>query len=202
MVPYRKIVQELRTLLKALASDGSEHLLTQLTDGTFTYQHARSSVNLEIENLAASQDYILVDVSDTDRFPHASAGVVYLTLVDIFINPDSTFVGDIEIGFLDNVDENNGDVHPFHTWHLDKRAENIVEVHSVPFDPLIASPETHLSSAIGLNDVGFQNDVPLGSPLDNVTAYTTLPGSGDIYLRVVMTAGTVDISLMLKYYTV
>ncbi len=176
---------------------------TKIVDGSFTYQAGPFSINMEIENLTADQNFILIDLSDTTNFPHTTGtGVIYLTQMDIFIGPNTSFRGDVEIGFLENAGADNSDTHPFHVWHLDQASELVREDHIMPFSPWRASSVNHLSSARNLADTGFQTDIALASPYDPTAAFTTVPGSGDIYLRVVRTAGNVDISVLLQYYIV
>lgn len=164
-------------------------------------REAQFSINMEIENLAANQNFILIDLSDIVNFPHIKAtGIIQLSQIDIFIGGSTAFRGDIELGFLENVGAVNSDTHPFHTLHLDQASEFAEEHHILPFNPWIASSVNHLSSARNLADVGFVTGTPLSSPFDAIAPYTSPPGNGDIYLRIIRTAGNVDISCFSQYW--
>lgn len=195
--------------------DGTDWQRVTLTDGTYNPLHVRQTdgeelvttgkyaVTMEIENIAASQDFILIDKSDTTNFPHTSAtGIVHITILDMEIDPDSSFVGDIELGFLENVDGDNGDFHVIKEWHMDKRAAIIEDFVSLIGDPFKCSSTYHLTNEISLNDAAFQTDVALSSPYDDTAAYSTVSGDGDIALRITMSAGSADLSIEIKYYVV
>ena len=156
------------------------------------------SINMEIENLAASANYILIDKSDIANWPHGYAGGdILLQTLEIFMDPDDSFVGDIEVGFLEDVDGTDGESHPLHTWHMDKKADITHEDHNFP--NLRCTSSSHLSSAKDLADGDWQTDLTYASP-DDDTGATTPAGSGDLYLRVVMTAGSLDISVLIQYF--
>lgn len=192
------------TTIGLTAKDGTFNPLHAIpSDGEFEYKASIASVNLHIENLGAAQDYVLVDLSDTTNFPHATGtGTVYITALHININPDTSFAGDVHLGFLDDVDADNGDFHPLLSWHLDRQAAEIDAFIDKVLNPYRCSPTNHLTSAISADDTGFQTDVALGSPLDNVAAFTTQPGSGDVALQVTRTAGNIDIDITLQYYVI
>lgn len=190
------------TTLGVTLTDGTYNPLhVQLTDGEEKVITGKYAVTMEIENIAASQDFILIDKSDTTNFPHASAtGIVHITILDVEVDPDSSFVGDIELGFLENVDGDNGDYHVIKEWHMEKRADLIEDFVNLIGDPFKCSSTYHLTNAISLNDEAFQDDVALSSPYDDAAAYTTVSGDGDIALRITMSAGSADLSIEIKYY--
>ncbi len=53
---------------------------------------------------------------------------------------------------------------------------------------------------IDLNDVAFQTDVNLATPVDPATTDTP-SGTGDIALRVIMVAGSIDLALGATYHS-
>lgn len=182
---------------------GTHSLVSYRKDPATTEGATRGpySVTLNANNLGASQDFIVIDKSDTANFPHTTAtGSIHVTSVHLTIDGSSAWVGDICLGFLENVDADNGDYHCLLRYHMERGTLNIVEHDDFRFDPLIASSTYHLTDAISLNDAGFQTDVALGSPFDNTAAYTTVSGDGDLAFRVIRTAGNIDFNLNIKYY--
>jgi len=175
----------------------------KITDGVFTYKHALYSVNLHIEALAGSQDYILIDLSDIVNFPHTlGTGTIYIAGIHVNLNPTTAFRGDLHIGFLENVNGTDGDFHTLIGWHDDQQGAEIdAEIDKV-LNPFVCSSVNHLTNDISLDDTAFQTDVALSSPFDSVAAYTTMSGDGDIALRLVRTAGTVDFDVTVQYYVI
>ena len=103
-------------------------------------------------------------------------------------------------GFLDNVDATNGDF--FHFHHIvGTRTAGLLQESS-----LIMSPNgwvgngQHATGHKSLNDAAFQTDVNLASTLDSGVADTP-SGDGDIVLRAMVTAGTIDITISVGYHT-
>ncbi len=177
---------------------GTHALISYRKDNSTTEGATRGiyAVSLERENAGASLDFIIIDLSDTVNFPHNTASDdIHITSWDINLNPDDSFAGDIEIGFLENVDATNGDFHPFKTWHMDKRADPIEDFHNWNFDPLICDDTYTLVTNISLNDVAWQTDVPLPSPIGAIFS-----GTGDLVLRITRTAGSIDFNVLIKYY--
>lgn len=195
------------TTIGLTATDGTYNPLhVRQTDGEELQTTGKYAVTMEIENIVASQDFILIDKSDTTNFPHASStGIVNITILDVEIDPDTSFVGDIELGFLENVDGTDGDYYVIKEWHMEKRADLIEDFVSLIGDPFKCSSTYHLTNAISLNDIAFQTDVALSSPFDDDgtgPGFTTVSGDGDIALRITMSAGSADLSIEIKYYVV
>lgn len=156
------------------------------------------SINMEVENLVADEEYILIDLSDTVNWPHDYAGGdIIVQLLEIFLNPDNAFIGDIEFGFIEGVDATDGESYVVHTWHMDKKADIVHESHT--FQNFRCNSTRHLSSARNTTDTDWQTDLTYPSP-DDPAGATTPAGSGDAYLRVVMSAGSIDISMLIQYF--
>jgi len=156
---------------------------------------ATFSVQLSIENLGASADYILVDLSDTVNFPHTLTGLIQVSSIHLDLNPDTAFRGDIQLGYLKNVDATDGDFVLLKEWHQDLAADPTHSGEHFFPNELICSDAYHLG-AVTANDVAFQTDVALTSP-----AGTSVSGTGDLALRVIRIAGNIDIGITLQYRT-
>jgi len=154
-------------------------------------------VTLDLASVAASTSCMLIDLSDTTNWPHSNTGHIDLFNYSININPSPTpaFVGDFSLGFLSNVDATNGDLHVIQTWHMQKGASNT----SVHYDFALnhyALEVAHWFGPTLADDTDFQTDENLSGP-DGRTVYPS--GDGDLVLKVVMSAGSADISITIGY---
>jgi len=150
--------------------------------------------------LAAAKDIIMIDVSDITNFPHLKTGTVHITKLEISIKTDATFAGTLELGFLKNVDASNGDLYTFKKFSLGASQLIYEDKSASPDSPIVCSTTFILTQTISVDDTAFQNDVALPSPYDDVAAYTTVSGDGDIVLRLTRTAGTIDFNVSIQYY--
>lgn len=167
-------------------------------------QHAHPGngwVHFDTGTISASQDYILLDISDTTNYPHSSGSYVHLEFVRIHTDASSNADYYIQVGFLNNVDATDGDFYVLFDVHGDNIIGRSVD-HEMTFYPNgpRASLEFLATGEKSLNDVAFQTDVNLASTLDATTANVP-SGSGDLVVRVIVNAGSVDTSVELSYHT-
>jgi len=197
-------------LLKALKPDGTVTYIDATTGGNlkvsveegdneaapvFVKQQSIEgySASLEAEAIAASTDYILIDLSDTTNFKHTNTGSILLSFMKLSLNPATTFRGDIEVGFLANVDGTNGDFHEIASWHMDQLSSRVEQFFNA--FPGVVTDATHLGPKY-LNQAAFNTGSALASP-----AGTSVSGNGDLALRITRTAGTIDIGVTVGYNT-
>ena len=181
----------------------SEELRLYFYDGAWKFiligDKAMFSVSMHLDNLIASQDFILVDVSDTTNWPHANgSGKVNIHSISIFLDPDNTFNGDITLIFIEENDSTDGTTHELYGVHLQKQAVE-QEISKIFQTPLVADKIKHLSDTINTTDTGVQDDVALASVFDKTVAYSTLPEDDDVLLRLDMSAGSIDIGITIQY---
>lgn len=160
--------------------------------------HRRSNfIHLRKDGINAETAFMLVDLSDTTNWPHTNTDHIELDYVDIMLDPDVSFAGDISIGFLENVDGTDGDMNIIYEWHLEKQGDVIVD--HLQFNLNELSLETsHWFGPTLANNTNFQTDVDLEGP-DNNTSYPS--GDGDLVLLVTRTAGAMDLSITVGYNT-
>lgn len=156
-------------------------------------------VHLCASDVDATTGYVLVDLSDTVNYPHNFTGRLYLCGYQVSINPNDSFVGEVLIGYLENVDADNGDFKTVLCWKMEKRSSNVADSNVYDFPISVASDDFLVPS--NTDDTIWQTDVALASPYDNVPAYTTMPGNGDIAMKIVRTAGEVSIGITILYYS-
>lgn len=167
-------------------------------------QHAHPNngfIHFESASLSASQDFILIDISDTVNYPHTLTDYVHLEWLRIHTDATAlTADYSIEVGFLENVDATDGD---FHALYDLSGAINLGTSKDVQFNFYPNGARCQASSVANnptLNDTAFQTDVNLASTLDPTTADTP-SGDGDLVLRLSHTAGNIIIGVEASYHT-
>jgi len=152
-------------------------------------------VHIDID-IALTEDFMVIDLSDTTAWPHTTTGHIDIAYIIINVNPDTSYSGDIELGFLSDVDATNGDFNPVMEIHMDKKQDSIQTF--MNFGAFEMSLEkAHWYGTTTANDTAFQTDVALTGP----AGATHNSGSGDLVLRVTRTAGTVAAGITIGYRT-
>lgn len=154
-------------------------------------------------DLAASltQDFIILDISDTTNYPHDDTGYIHIEYFAITIDAATNAAYTIEFGYLENVDGTDGDFHEVFHFSGTKSTGNqlLVDKSFAPNGPQLTSARA-VSSDKSLNDTAFQTDVNLASTLDPSTADTP-SGDRDMVMRVVLTGGDINVSVNMSYHT-
>lgn len=153
------------------------------------------------KTFSATEDVIVIDVSDTTNYPHAYTSWIHTSnmLLEIDASSDAEYV--IKIGFLENVDGTDGDFHEIFEIDGSRKAGNshFLEINQAPESPQLRSAK--FTGPVVLNDTAFQTDVNLRSTLDPTGAAATPSGSGDMVMRVTHTAGTYTVECMIGYHS-
>jgi len=188
----------------------------ELTDGTtepdmVTYEGHKSlqiamgrkstfHVHLDADNISADQGFMLIDLSDTTNWPHTNTGHIVLDQVIVNTSTSSTpaFVGEVEFGFLANVDATDGDLNVIGKFHMDRGSF----VNGGAYDFSIYGMDLEEAEWFGptnANDVTWQTDVNLQGP-DGATSYPS--GDDDFVMHIVnVSAGSIDIAVTVIYTT-
>ena len=148
-----------------------------------------------------TQDFIIIDLSDTTNYPHVNTGYIHIDYFSITVDAATNADYIINFGYLENVDGTNGDFYEIFHFSGSKTVGNQLqsEKNFAPNGPKLRSASV-VTSDKSLNDVAFQTDVNLASTLD-VTTADTPSGNGDLVMRVVLTGGVIDIEVALGYHT-
>jgi hypothetical protein len=152
-------------------------------------------IHLDAEDVDAEEGFMLVDLSNTADWPHTNTGHVHLAGVDAMFNPDPTFTGDIELGFLANVGDANGDLYIIHCWHFEMDKVTMVDHLDWAWMQFNCQADQWFGPIV-LNSTLFQTDFLLQAP-DGVLDAPS--GDGDLALRVTRTAGAIDIGMTVHY---
>ena len=168
--------------------------------GVVAHAHSEGGhISFEAD-ISVSEDFILADISDTTNYPHDNTS--WLHFVNYKIGEEASNTADYQIilGFLENVDATNGDFVHIDKWNGSKQAGNNIR------EIVATNPENvkALSSANAgtrdLNDVAFQTDVNLASSIDPTTVDTP-SGNGDIVIRVIINAGSINLTFGMVYHS-
>jgi|GEM_PF-3755008 len=156
------------------------------------------NVTVSANGIAASQGFMIVDLSDTINWPHIETGHINLKLLEVSLNPDDLFRGSVSLGFLTNVDATDGDYSIVNPYNFFKKSSRIDLYKYYEASHFCLKPSHHFGPII-LNDPTWQTDVPLQGP-DGMIAYPS--GDLDFVAYVMQTAGSIDVNLTVGYETV
>jgi len=154
-------------------------------------------IHLDAENIAATAGFMLIDLSDSTNWPHTNTHHIVLDKIIVATNPSTAFAGDIDFGFLTDVDADNGDFNIIGTVHLAQQAES--STNNFDFD--VYGLDLELAEWFGptvADDATWQTDVNLQGP-DGVVSFPS--GAGDFVLKITRTGGNVDVGVTVVYTT-
>lgn len=191
---------------ESIAVDGagvaynSENYNEQVSLNIVPGRHRSYTIHLNAQGIVATTGYMLVDLTDIAHWPHVYGGHITIENLSVNIAPDANFEGNVEIGFLSNVDATNGDFNKLFSWNINTTTPPDVISASYDFD--ICQIECRADNWFGpteANDATWQTDVNLVGPPGGAAAYPS--GNGDLVMKVTATAGVVDVSVTLNYVT-
>ena len=168
---------------------------------------------LEKPDLAATEGFVLVDLSDSVNFPHTETGKIRLYRLDVDIERgENAASGEfiVYIGVITEVDATDGSTKWIAVLHEETDAESTDNVarmfRSYKWDEGL---DLEISAGVpvwGISNVGdsgsvtWQTDVALDSPVGDASS---APGAGDLVMLVSETGGTgsLSISVTVQYIT-
>lgn len=169
----------------------------------FTTPGAQDSfhIHLHKDAIDATTAFMLIDLSDTVNWPHTLTGGV--TLYRILLSIAATKIADahVKLGWLENVDGDNGDMHTIHTWEVGHAGTNEPRDIDTIFDYQLVNYKIDKAKWFGpslMNNALFQTDVELGGPNDIVT---NTAADGDVVLLVTVAAGILNVACSIDYET-
>ena len=179
--------------------------------GDLVTRHSRSSqyvvpgfadtqtIHLDTGSVATQTAFMLVDISDTTNWKHTGTDHVIVDHILIEVDPDASYLGEIKIGFLTNVDATDGDFNQIIDFDMAKKSDLAIE--DLDFGSGFHCQVSSHFGPIIANSTLFQTDVDLGGPDDPATI-TYPSGDGDLVMLVERSAGAADVSVTLVYETV
>jgi len=155
-------------------------------------------IHLDAEDISVNEGFMLIDLSDTTNWPHTNTGHIDILFFIVSTDPASNFAGDIELGFLSNVDATNGDLNELFEIHLEKQSDP--STFGFNYGAFGTALETaHFFGPITANDTTWQTDVNIQGP-DGNTSFPS--GAGDLVMLVTRTAGDISVSITVGYRTI
>lgn len=176
---------------------------TVLNEGTTSLSVVPGNFDVEVvhvdaQDVVATEGFMLIDLSSVTTWPHTNTGHIDILFILITTDPTSTFSGDVELGFLQNVDATNGDLHEILEFHMEKKPEP--DAFFVNYGGFGIALETdHFFGPIEADDTTWQTDVAIQGP-DGAT--THFSGDGDLVMHITRTAGDISVSITVGYRTI
>ena len=156
------------------------------------------TVHLDTLSVATQTAFMLIDLSDKTNWRHTNTGHINLEYIILEVDPDGDYLGEIKLGFLTNVDGNNGDFNQIIDIDMAKKSDLVIEIVDFGSHGFDCSTSQHFGP-ITANSELFQTDVNLEGP-DGATSYPS--GNGDLALLVERSNGEVDVSITIGYETI
>lgn len=162
-------------------------------------QHSHiNSMDVHLHNdVAATTSWIAIDISD-DRYTDGS-GNNYVHLENMYVDIDSDVNGDYEVvvGYLKEVGATQGSfVHLYSLSGTKKAGNSKTQI----FD-LYPNGAKMDNGYVLTNDVLTSSDYGTASTLTSTLGDTIIPDNGDVVVRAVMNAGTINLAVNLSYHT-
>ncbi len=163
----------------------------------------QGSLHMHVDGLtAATYRYILIDISDTVNYPHSNTDYAHIEWVEVEVDGSAQATFQLNLGFLKDVDADNGDRYVVKHWSGTRTAgvsfREFVNMYPNGQRMRSESIATHM---ISVDDANYQTaGADLPSTLDPTTSDTP-SGNGDVVLEVIVGAGTIDMAIEIGYHS-
>jgi hypothetical protein len=142
--------------------------------------------------------YMIIDLSDTTNWPHTKTGAIVLDSIEIQVDPETNFRGEIKVGYLSNVDATNGDFNTVINVSMNRKSDIFEKSMVFGANGVHCQNSQHFGPVIA-NSTLFQTDTNLTGP-DGAASYPA--GNGDFCLIVDGNGtDTVDVDILVGYRT-
>lgn len=151
-------------------------------------------------DISLTQDFVLIDISDTTNYPHSNTGWVHLA--NMIINIDATADADytLDLGFLEDIDGTNADFHSVYRVSGTKKAGVNHDISIVQNPEAPKLEKTRFLGKVTSDVTAFNTGTNLATTRDPSTADTP-PGQGDMVLRATRVAGSLSLTVLVGYHT-
>jgi len=157
------------------------------------------TMHFDTGEVATETAFMLIDISDTTLWKHKNTDHVILDNILIQADPDSTYLGEIKLGFLTEVGATSGVLNQIIDIDLRKKSDLIIEEVELGTHGFHCQNTTHFGPLLA--STLFQTDVNLAGP-DDPGDLDHPSGNGDIVMIVTRSQGAIDVSVTLVYETV
>lgn len=155
------------------------------------------TIHIDVSTDSTLIAFMLIDLSDTTNWKHTNTGHINIEWIIFEVDPDSTWAGQVKIGFLVDVDGTDGDFHQILDIDMERKAVPILENINFGSHGFDCETNHHFGPVIADSTL-FQTDVSITGP----NAATFPSGAGDLVM-IIDGDGTqfVDVSITLGYET-
>lgn len=192
-----------------MASPGAQHTLLNTIDfdsnnrlNVVQHSHPTSvDVHLYLTGISASQDYILIDVSDWQSYEQTADRTNYAHIENLWfdIDADATADYEITIGYLKDVNATAGTLTHLYTISGDKKVGQSRNIFLPLYPNGARMTNGYVVTADRYTESGFSSGSKLASTLSPYSATTNCANS-DVILRVVMNAGSINLSTNISFH--
>jgi len=162
--------------------------------------HVMNVVHLDTGAIAATEGFMLVDLSDTTDWPHTEVGNIDLCWVHGAIDPDAAFVGTLVIGYLLDVGAADGDFH--HILGVSFVRKSDIWVANFDFGGDFGHVGCVDGGVYGETDGGDVTWRTAGADITGPAGDTHPCGNGDLVAKLTVSAGNVSGSFTIGYHAV
>ena len=157
------------------------------------------TIHIDVQTDSTLIAYMLIDLSDTATWKHTNTGHINLEWVLIEVDPDNTWVGQVKIGFLEDVSADNGDFHQIFDIDMERKTALLVENLDFGSHGLDCEADHHYGPVIADSTLFQTAGANILGP-DGATSHPS--GAGDLVM-IVDGDGTnfVDVSITIGYET-
>jgi len=155
------------------------------------------NVTKAITSTDSSTPYILIDLSnDGGEWPHpAGASRVDIHWIDMLINPESGFRGNIRVGGITEISSDAALSPTIFDYQFNRRDEMIVHTLNYPAGGILRGDFENWFGPSSTSDTNYMLGTDISGPDDSDYE----PGSGDIVLDSLITADGTDITVSIGY---
>lgn len=192
-------MSKFRNLTGAEFPTGSTEYDAKVTsDGEVAVVNAESerdvAIHFNVDAVAATDYYILVDLSDTTNFPHNETGKIHMSYIEIEVDKASNTNASVEIGIITRIDGTDADMEYPIELHFLRNGETRVEKKTkyspsqLKFSISGGTMDKTITNSIENNVAAVNTGVTLDSPRG---ISTITPAVGDIIVKYDYSSGGV-----------
>ena len=159
------------------------------------------TIHLDVGTNSTLIAYMLIDISDTSNWKHTNTGHINIEYIIVELDPTANFLGEVKIGFLENVDGDNGDFYNIIDIDMKRKSDLLVENLNFGSHGLDCESNHHFGPITVDSTLFRTSGANLGGP-DAPGTPTYPSGDGDLVM-IIDGDGTniVDVSITIGYET-
>jgi hypothetical protein len=157
-------------------------------------------VHLHLSSVTTSEDYIVVDISNTGYTNGGPTNYVHVENFWFDIDADNTADYSMSLGYLKDVVGSGGTFVDLYTVSGSKKAGQSRSVFFPMYPNGAKMKNGDVITVDNIEEASFGSGSTMMSTLSPYSA-TVNPGESDVVLRIIMNAGSLGLSLNMSYHT-